>query len=105
MRYNLCSCCVHFAPEIKDAEKIVKKHCKHSSMEELFGIKHGFPSGVDIIHCDCFQQPPAHTADVVYCFPNMRQVGYIVPSLRPKTRRAVGELYDNSKTQKIFKVK
>lgn len=103
MRYNLCSSCIYFAPEIKDATQITRKHCKHEKMKEIFGIKLGFPSGVDIVKCDCHRTPSLSVCDVVYNLPGGFNVGFVVPSVRPKSRLGAGELTDN-KNQKYHKL-
>lgn len=101
MKYNICSSCVFFHPEVKDEERIVKRHCTCSDLANTFGPSCGFPSGVDVCHCDFFRQPSFFVCDVVFSYKG-RYVGYVIPSVRPKSRMGVSALPDNSKNQKII---
>lgn len=104
MRYNLCSSCIFFRPEIKDATQITRKHCAHESMVEVFGVKYGFPSGSDIYRCDLYRSQSSSVADVIYQLKDGRCVCVILPSVRPKTRLGTSSLSDNKnqRTLKLF---
>ena len=105
MRYNICSACIWYRPKIMDAVQITKAHCANPNFEEIFGKKIGFPSGVDVTVCDYFTQPKSGCCDVVYNFPGGKQVGYVIPSVRPKCRLGTGDLKDNSQNVRRFTVK
>lgn len=104
MRYNLCQACVNLQPALKTRTVNIPRSCKCSLLSPVFGKERkGFPLGVDIIHCDEFQQYPAWYGDVFVTSDGVHGVGYVLTRERKAKEWRVDYLYDNSKNLKIVR--
>lgn len=104
MKYNLCSSCQFFQPRLLTEEKSIPKSCKCSFLHDVFGSDvGGFPSGIDIVHCDYHKQYDWHYGDV--CINGFRgKVSYVLTQPRNFKMLRVPQLYDNLQNIKILKL-
>lgn len=106
MRYDICSACVYFHPSLKTLEKNIPKHCSNPKLKGIFDVDTGFPTGIDIIHCDAFTQYPINYGDVkiVSSASDMNGVAYVLTQPRNFKLVRVPQLYDNSQNIKTIKL-
>lgn len=103
MRYDICSACQYFHPRLLTLEENIPKHCTNPYYADYFGKSAGgFPSGIDIIHCDCFTQIPIDYGDVKALLDKDRNLGvsYVLTSPRNFKALRVPQLYDNKQNIK-----
>ena len=103
IKYNLCSACVWFRPKIMTAERVIPAHCERNMMStKLFNVENkGYVSGIDIIHCDQFQQFFIDFADFkVLDDDGIHGLSYILTAPSRLIRRQT--LYNNEKNIKII---
>lgn len=105
MKYNLCSSCVHFQPRLLTEDSSIPKSCLHPQFSQVFGIDvGGFPSGIDIIHCDFHEQYPFQYGDVFIENPDGKRCSYVLTQPRNFKLIRVPKLYDNLQNIKPIKL-
>lgn len=105
MRYDICSACQFFNPLQITLEERIPKHCSCPRLRRIFGRDvGGFPTGVDIIHCDDFAQIPIDFGDVKILSDEIRNFGVSYVLTQPRKFKVVRcpQLYDNSKNIKTI---
>jgi hypothetical protein len=97
MTYNLCKCCRYFQPVILTEERRWPNHCTNQRYANIFGKSHGFPSGIDIIHCDDFAQWPIDYGDTKILVEQAKNLGvsYVLKAPRKFLEKRICTLYDN----------
>lgn len=104
MKYNLCSSCIYFQPRLLTEKESIPKSCRCPYYSTLFSPEvGGFPSGIDIIHCDYHQQYPSSYGDVYITHDDIHGVSYVLTQPRNFKAIRVPKLYDNSKNIKVLK--
>lgn len=103
-KFNLCSACQNLQPRILTATDNIPRSCLCPKLEEYFGGAHkGFPSGIDVIHCDYFQQYPIMSGDFLLTDDGIHGCSYILTAPREILKTHIPKLYDNSKNiKKIY---
>lgn len=102
MKYNLCSACIHFRPELVSFTKRIPRHCASPFLCDFAGEKVGFISGIDVVHCAYFVQHSPYSGDVLLVTPpyNADGLSYII-SLDHKNPdgsfRSIGEVNQSIK--------
>lgn len=105
MKYDLCSACVNFQPKMLTETESIPKSCNCPKLSLLFGpAAGGFPSGIDIIHCDLFIQHPAEYGDVLVHADGVHGVSYVLTQPRNFKNVRIPKLYNNSQNIKRLKI-
>lgn len=105
MKYNLCSSCIFFQPRLLLEDASIPKCCTCPNFSQVFGADvGGFPTGIDIIHCDFHVQHPAMYGDVFIETPDGKRCSYVLTQPRNFKLIRVPKLYDNSQNIKLIKL-
>lgn len=100
MYVDLCKSCVWYRPMMATEKARYPAHCDCPVLLEVFGLPDGFPTGIDVVHCDDFQQYPIDFGDVKLMRPNIfTGVSYAIKKNHEKTR--VVPYKNNSQNIKI----
>lgn len=103
MKYDLCTACQFFQPSLLTEEKHIKKSCNNPLFHDLFSdAVGGFPSGIDIIHCDGFTMHSPYYGDVFINDGKGHGISYILRQPRRILETRVGQLYDNSQNIRLI---
>lgn len=104
MKYDLCSSCMYFQPRLMTLDKVVPKSCNHEAFKDVFSPSAGgFPSGIDVIHCDYHKQFPVDYGDVKL-IGDKGQLSYVLTKAREFKLVRVPQLYDNEKNIKTYSI-
>lgn len=106
MKYDLCSSCMWLQRRMLTETESIPKSCNCPSLKMQFGKDiGGFPTGIDIIHCDYHHQFPASCGDVMLSTQdNSHHVSYIHTQLRNSRLTRIVTLFDNSQNIRYLKL-